>query len=149
MYLMTKCGKSGNKAVYNYTNKNFNNSFMQQDKVFISWYDGARWQIYKMKTIDISMLIIIHMQSKRKSYIVRIFFLIIIGNYDFQRSKGGFMFSEKYHYFIYVSSGMYSMTICDKSGVIAAYNYKNKDSVISRGRQTVTSTSTPSVPLTS
>ena len=27
------------------------------------------------------------------------------------------MFSEKYHYFIYVLSGMYSMTICGKSGI--------------------------------
>ena len=59
------------------------------------------------------------------------------------------MFSEKYHYFIYVSSGMYSMTICDKSGIKAVYNYENKDSVILRGRQNVTSTSTPSGPLTS
>ena len=56
-----------------------------------------------------------------------------IGNYDFQQSKGGFMFSEKYNYFIYVSSGMYSMTICDKSGIKAVYNYKNKDSLITRG----------------
>ena len=59
------------------------------------------------------------------------------------------MFSEKYHYFIYVSSGMYSMTICDKSGNKAVYKYKNKDYVITRGRQNVTSTSTPSGPLTS
>ena len=34
------------------------------------------------------------------------------------------MFFEKYHYFIYVSSRMYSMTICDKSGIKAVYNYK-------------------------
>ena len=58
------------------------------------------------------------------------------------------MFSEKYYYFIYVSSGMYSMTICDKSGIKAVYNYRNKDSVITRGQQNVTSTSTPSGPLT-
>ena len=92
MYSMTKCGKSGNKAVYNYTNKNFNNSFMQQDKVFISWYDGARWQIYKMKTIDISMLIIIHMQSKRKSYIVRIFFLLLLEIMTFSDLRVGSCF---------------------------------------------------------
>ena len=72
-----------------------------------------------------------------------------IGNYDFQRSKGGFMFSEKYHYFIYASTGMYSMKKCDKSGIKAVYNYKNKDFVITWGRQNVTSTSTPSGPLTS
>ena len=59
------------------------------------------------------------------------------------------MFSEKYHYFIYVSSGMYSMTICDKSDIKVVYNYKNKDFVITRGRQNVTSKSTPSGPLTS
>ena len=59
------------------------------------------------------------------------------------------MFSEKYHYFIYVSSGMYSMTICDKSGNKAVYNYKHEDYVITRGQQNVTSTSTPSGPLTS
>ena len=48
------------------------------------------------------------------------------------------MFSEKYHYIIYVSSGMYSMTICDKSGIKAVYNYTNKDSVITRCGQNVT-----------
>ena len=34
--------------------------------------------------------------------------------------------NENYHYFIYVSSGMYSMTICDKSGIKAVYNYKKQ-----------------------
>ena len=47
------------------------------------------------------------------------------------------MFSEKYYYLIYVSSRMYLMTICDKSGIKAVYNYKNKDSVITRGQQLV------------
>ena len=55
------------------------------------------------------------------------------------------MFSEKYHYYIYVSSGMYSMTICDKSSIKADYNYKKKNSAITRGRQNVTSTSTSSI----
>ena len=41
------------------------------------------------------------------------------------------------------------MTIFDKSGVKTVYNYKNKDSVITRGRQNVNSKSTPSGPLTS
>ena len=41
------------------------------------------------------------------------------------------------------------MTICDKSGIKAVYNYENKDSVITCGRQNVTSTSTPSGTLTS
>ena len=44
---------------------------------------------------------------------------------------------------------MYSMTICDKSGTKAAYSYKNKDFVIRRDRQNVTSESTRSGPLTS
>ena len=47
---------------------------------------------------------------------------------------------KKYHYFIYVSSGMYSRTICDKSGIKAVYNYKNEDYVITRGRKNATST---------
>ena len=59
------------------------------------------------------------------------------------------MFSEKYPFFIYVSSGMNSMTICDKTGIKAFYSYKNKDYVIRRDRQNVTSTSTPSESLTS
>ena len=75
--------------------------------------------------------------------------MFFIGNYDFQRSKGGLVFYEKYHYLIYVPSEMYSMKICDKSGIKAVYNCKNRDSVITRGRQNVTSTSTPSGPLTS
>ena len=33
---------------------------------------------------------------------------------------------------------MYIMPICDKSGIKAVYNYKNKDYVITRGRQNVT-----------
>ena len=41
------------------------------------------------------------------------------------------------------------MTICDKSGIKAVYNYKNEDYVITRGRKNATSTSTPSGPLTS
>ena len=94
-----------------------------------------------MKTADINMLIIIHMQSKRKSYIVQ--------NCDFFIGNYGFMFSEKYHCFIYVSFGVYSMTRCDQSGDKAVYNYKNKDSVITRCGQNVTSTSTPSGSLTS
>ena len=37
----------------------------------------------------------------------------------------------------------------DKIGIKAIYNYENKDSVITRDRQNVASTSTPSGPLTS
>ena len=58
------------------------------------------------------------------------------------------MFSEKYLYFTYVSSGMYSMTKYDKCGIKRLY-YKNKDSVVRRGRQNVTSERTASGPLTS
>ena len=59
------------------------------------------------------------------------------------------MFSEKYHHFTYVSSGMYLMTKCGTSGIKAVYNYKNKVYVTTRGRQNVTSESTPPGPLTS
>ena len=41
------------------------------------------------------------------------------------------------------------MTKCGRSGIKAVYNYKNKEYVITRGRQNVTSESTPSGPLTS
>ena len=58
----------------------------------------------------------------------------------------GVRFSEKTLSFRYVSSGVYSMTKCGKSGNKAVYNYKN---VITRGRQNVTSESTPSGLLTS
>ena len=48
----------------------------------------------QMKSIDISIIIIIEMYRKRQNYILRtvliVFFII-----DFQRSKGGFMFCEK------------------------------------------------------
>ena len=91
---------------------------MQQDKVFQTRYDGARLHIYKMKTTYISMIIIIHMQSRRKSYI----FLLEIMTFSDIRVVSCFF--ENYYYFIYVLSGMYSMTICDKSGIKAVYNYK-------------------------
>ena len=68
------------------------------------------------------MLIIIHMQSKRKSYILRTLWFFL--NIDFQRSKVGLTFSEKYYNFTYVPSEMYLMTIYDKSGIKVAYNYK-------------------------
>ena len=70
-------------------------------------------------------------------------------NIDFQRSKGGYTISEKKYKFKYVSSGVYSMTKCGKSGNKAVYNYKNNNFVIRRGRQNVTSESTPSGLLTS
>ena len=41
------------------------------------------------------------------------------------------------------------MTICDKSGIKAVYNFEHEEYVITRGQQNVTSTSTPSGPLTS
>ena len=69
------------------------------------------------------------------------FVIFSIGNIDFQRSRDGFIFFEKYHNFTYVSSGMYLMTICGKKC--------NKDYVIRRDRQNITSESTPSGPLTS
>ena len=38
---------------------------------------------------------------------------------------------------------MYLMTKCGKSSIKAVYNYKNKESVITRGRQDIISESTP------
>ena len=67
-------------------------------------------------------------------------------NNDFQRSKGGSTFSENFRC---SSSGIYLMTKCGKSGNKAVYNYKNDNFVITRGRQNVTSESTPSELLTS
>ena len=43
------------------------------------------------------------------------FVIFFIRNYDFQRSRGGFICFEKYHNFTYVSSGMFLMTICGKN----------------------------------
>ena len=53
------------------------------------------------------------------------------------------MFFEKYQNFTYVSSGMYLMTICCNNCNTTVYSYKNKDYVIRRDRQNVTSESTP------
>ena len=50
--------------------------------------------MYQMKSIDISIIIVIEMCRKRQNYIVRRIVLIFF-NIDFQRSKGGFMFCEK------------------------------------------------------
>ena len=74
---------------------------------------------------------------------------MIFFNIDFRRSKGRLAFSEKYHNFTYVSSKMYLMTKCGKSGIKVVYNFKNKKSIITMGRKHVTSESTPSGPLTS
>ena len=52
------------------------------------------------------------------------FMIFFIANIDFQRFKGGFTFSDNYHKFTYVSSGMYLMTKCGESGIKAVYNYK-------------------------
>ena len=70
-------------------------------------------------------------------------------NIDFQRSEGGLTFSEKYHNFTFVLSGMYLMTKCGKSGIKAVYNYKKKDSAITRGRQNTIRNTTPFESLTS
>ena len=62
---------------------------------------------------------------------------MIFFNIDFQRSKGGLTFSEKYHNLTYVSSQMYLLTKCGKSGIKVVYNYKNKKNIITMGRQNV------------
>ena len=95
-----------------------------------------------MRSADISMLIIIQMYSKLKRVHTTVF--IYFFNIAFQRSKGGSTFSGKNLNFRYVSSGVYSMTKCGKSRNKAVYNYKNDHFVITRGRQNVTSESTPS-----
>ena len=64
-----------------------------------------------MRSADISMLIIIQMYSKLK----------------------------RVHTTVYVSSGVYSMTKCGKSGNKAVYYYKNDHFSITRGRQNVPS----------
>ena len=48
--------------------------------------------MYQMKSIDISMIIILEINRKRQNYILGtvLFFLI-----DFQRSKGGFVSCRK------------------------------------------------------
>ena len=92
------------------------------------------------------MLIILQMYSKWKR-VYTTSCAIYFFNIDFQRSKGGSMFSEKNLNFRYVSSAVYLMTKCGNSGIKAVY--KNDKFVITRGRQNVTSESTPSGLLTS
>ena len=41
-------------------------SLMQQGVIFIIWHSDTRWQIYQMRSADISMFIIIQMYRKRK-----------------------------------------------------------------------------------
>ena len=50
--------------------------------------------MYRMKSTDISIIVIIEMYRKRQNYILRTV-VIVFFNIDFQRSKGGFMFCEK------------------------------------------------------
>ena len=65
--------------------------------------------------------------------------MFIFFNVDFSRSKGGCTFSEKKLNFRYVSSGVYLMTKCGKSGIKAVYNYTIHNFVITMGRHNVTS----------
>ena len=99
-----------------------------------------------MRSADISMLLGMQMYSKFRhaTNCVYLFFYI-----DFQRSKGGSTFSEKNLNFRYVSSRVYLMTKCGKSGNKAVYDYKNDNFGITGGRQNVTSESTPFGLLTS
>ena len=41
-------------------------SLMQQGVIFIIWHSDIRWQIYQMRSTDISKFIIIQMYRKRK-----------------------------------------------------------------------------------
>ena len=56
------------------------------------------------------------MYSKRKRYLLRTV-LIYFSNIDFQRSKGGSIFSKKNRNFKCVSSWVYSMSKYDKSSI--------------------------------
>ena len=100
-----------------------------------------------MRSADISMLITIQMYSKLKRVHTTVF--IYFFNVDFQRYRGGSTFSGKNLNFRYVSSGVYSMIKCGKSGNKAFHNYKNEHFVITRGRQNVPSESIRSGLLTS
>ena len=99
---------------------------------FLTWYGGNRWQIYKIKRTDISMFINIHIQSKRKSYILRNLWYFLLEILTFSALGVGSCFFLKYHNFPYVSSGMYLMTICGKNCNKTVYSYKNKDYVTRR-----------------
>ena len=80
-------------------------------------------------------------------YILLAVFIYFV-NIDFQRFRVGLRFLKKNLNFRYVSSGVYSMTKCGKSGNKVVYNYKNDNFVSTRGRQNVTSESNPSRLLT-
>ena len=77
----------------------------------------------KIKTTAISMFITIHMQSKRKSYILQTLCFFYLKHW---------LSAEKYYNFTYNSFLMYLMTKCCKSGNTTCNNYKIKDSVITR-----------------
>ena len=57
----------------------------------------------------------------------------------FSALRVGVRFLKKNLNFGYVSSGLYSMTKCGKSGNEAIYKYKIDNFVITRGRQNVSS----------
>ena len=81
IYPMTKCGQSGIKIVYNHNNDDYvitgaekmnlvrvphplfwsHKSFTQQGTFFLFWYSVIRWPMYQMKSIDISIIIVIEM----------------------------------------------------------------------------------------
>ena len=71
---------------------------------------------------------------------VFIYFLLL----TFSALRVGVRLLEKNLNFRYVSSALYLMTKCGKSGNKAVDNYKNNNFVFTRGRQNVTSESTPS-----
>ena len=100
-----------------------------------------------MRSADISMLIIIQMYSKLKRVHTTLFIYFLI--LTFSALRVGLRFSGENLNFRYVSSGVYSMIKCGKSGNKAVYNYKNDHFVITRGRQNVPSESIPSGLLTS
>ena len=80
-----------------------------------------------MSPADISMVIIIHIYSKRKRYILRTVFFLIL---TFSALRVGLRFFEKNQNFRYVSSWVDSVTKGGKSGINAGFKYKNDNFVI-------------------
>ena len=93
-----------------------------------------------MRSVDISMLIIIQLYSKWECVHTTNYVFLIL---TFSALRVCLRFLKKKLF------GVYSMTKCGKSRNKAVYNYENDNFVIKRGRQNVTSESTPSGLLTS
>ena len=103
-----------------------------------------------MKTTDISVLIKhTHTEQTKKLHSTK-FMIFLLEILTFSSLGVGSCFLKNIttsHN--YVSSRKYLLTICGKNCNQTVYSHKNKDYVIRRDRQNLTSESTPSGPLTS